>query len=197
MPAFHSKFNLDADNVDQKSPQSLVGNMAILPLKTSFRGPATRIDDSTYEDVIDEALLYFRPNVFFRNFEIKGPADRTLIYLFLYITECLKRIYIKSKNLNYIVQKLQASKELTTLALDSRRGFPIPGEQAFPFPSLFKPPANAQDEEIMRNYLQQLRQEMGVRLLERIFPNPDGMPSKWWLCFAKRRFMDKQLTHTL
>jgi len=30
----------------------------------------------------------------------------------------------------------------------------------------------------MRNYLQQLRQEMGVRLLERIFPNPDGMPSK-------------------
>jgi len=35
---------------------------------------------------------------------------------------------------------------LTTLALDSRRGFPIPGEQAFPFPSLFKPPANAQDE---------------------------------------------------
>uniref|UniRef100_A0A914KY09 Actin-related protein 2/3 complex subunit 3 n=2 Tax=Meloidogyne incognita group TaxID=654580 RepID=A0A914KY09_MELIC len=96
-----------------------------------------------------------------------------------------------------IVQKLQASKELTTLALDSRRGFPIPGEQAFPFPSLFKPPANAQDEEIMRNYLQQLRQEMGVRLLERIFPNPDGMPSKWWLCFAKRRFMDKQLTHTL
>uniref|UniRef100_A0A915MGS3 Actin-related protein 2/3 complex subunit 3 n=1 Tax=Meloidogyne javanica TaxID=6303 RepID=A0A915MGS3_MELJA len=96
-----------------------------------------------------------------------------------------------------IVQKLQASKELTTLAIDSRRGFPIPGEQAFPFPSLFKPPANAQDEEIMRNYLQQLRQEMGVRLLERIFPNPDGMPSKWWLCFAKRRFMDKQLTHTL
>uniref|UniRef100_A0A914MJR4 Actin-related protein 2/3 complex subunit 3 n=1 Tax=Meloidogyne incognita TaxID=6306 RepID=A0A914MJR4_MELIC len=192
MPAFHSKFNLDADNVDQKSPQSLVGNMAILPLRTSFRGPATRIDDSTYEDVIDEALLYFRPNVFFRNFEIKGPADRTLIYLFLYITECLKRILHQK-----IVQKLQASKELTTLAIDSRRGFPIPGEQAFPFPSLFKPPANSQDEEIMRNYLQQLRQEMGVRLLERIFPNPDGMPSKWWLCFAKRRFMDKQLTHTL
>uniref|UniRef100_A0A1I8C1H0 Actin-related protein 2/3 complex subunit 3 n=1 Tax=Meloidogyne hapla TaxID=6305 RepID=A0A1I8C1H0_MELHA len=150
------------------------------------------MDDPAYEDIIDEAILYFRPNVFFRNFEIKGPADRTLIYLFLYITECLKRI-LQQK----IVQKLQASKELTTLALDSRRGFPIPGEQAFPFPSLFKPPANAQEDETMRAYLQQLRQEMGVRLIERVFPNSDGMPSKWWLCFAKRRFMDKQLTHTI
>ncbi|KAL7071843.1 hypothetical protein ACQ4LE_008862 [Meloidogyne hapla] len=191
MPAFHSKHNPEGENVDQK-PLPLVGNMAILPLKTLFRGPAPRMDDPAYEDIIDEAILYFRPNVFFRNFEIKGPADRTLIYLFLYITECLKRI-LQQK----IVQKLQASKELTTLALDSRRGFPIPGEQAFPFPSLFKPPANAQEDETMRAYLQQLRQEMGVRLIERVFPNSDGMPSKWWLCFAKRRFMDKQLTHTI
>jgi len=40
----------------------------------------------------------------------------------------------------------QAGKDLITLALDSHRGFPIPGESAFPFPGLFKPPANAQEE---------------------------------------------------
>ena len=39
------------------------------------------IDD---EDIIDETLNFFRANVFFRNFDVKGKADRTMIYLTLY-----------------------------------------------------------------------------------------------------------------
>lgn len=50
------------------------------------------IKDKQAEDIIEEALIYFKPNIFFRQFEIKGPADRTLIYLMLYITECLKKL---------------------------------------------------------------------------------------------------------
>jgi len=34
----------------------------------------------------------FRANTFFRNFEIKGPADRTLIYGILYVSEALSKI---------------------------------------------------------------------------------------------------------
>ncbi|KAL3080304.1 hypothetical protein niasHS_012409 [Heterodera schachtii] len=181
MPPYHSKFT---------SGVSLVGNMAVLPIKTGVRGPAPRIDDTSEEDVIDEALTLFKANVFFRNFEIKGPADRTLIYLFLYITECLKKLQKSPR-------KLQAGKDLLTLALDSQRSFPIPGEPSFPFPGLFKPPANTQEEDTMRAYLQQLRHELGVRLVDRVFPDPEMPPSKWWLCFAKRRFMDKQLTQTM
>ena len=60
-------------------------------LRTAAKGPAPRLDANT-EDIIDEALAYFKPNVFFRQYEIKGPADRTLIYLILYITECLKKL---------------------------------------------------------------------------------------------------------
>ena len=45
--------------------------------------------------------------------------------------------------------------------------------------------------DVMRQYLLQLRQETGVRLAEKVYP--DGKPNKWWLCFAKRRFMDKTL----
>lgn len=37
-------------------------------------------------------MLYFKPNIFFREFEIRGPADRTLIYLTLYISECLRKL---------------------------------------------------------------------------------------------------------
>jgi actin related protein 2/3 complex subunit 3 len=35
--------------------------------------------------VIDEALHYFKANVFFRTYEIKSDADRVLIYVTLYI----------------------------------------------------------------------------------------------------------------
>jgi hypothetical protein len=41
------------------------------------------------EDIIDEALLYFRANVLFRNFDVRGGADRTLIYLTMHIVQCL------------------------------------------------------------------------------------------------------------
>lgn len=34
----------------------------------------------------------FRANTFFRNFEIKGPADRVLIYGILYVSEVLSKI---------------------------------------------------------------------------------------------------------
>ena len=196
MPAFHSRFN--------DSAEILVGNMAVLPMRTTFKGPAPRIlisvDSSKIlldkekhpEDIIEEALLYYKPNTFFRQFEIKGPADRTLIYLMLYITECLKRLQKCQK-------KTQGIKDLTTLALETN--LPIPGESSFPFQGLFKAPANAQEDETMRAFLQQLRQEMGVRLIEKVFPEKvkgvEPEPSKWWLCFAKRRFMDKSLTQSM
>ncbi|CAD5218990.1 unnamed protein product [Bursaphelenchus okinawaensis] len=175
MPAYHSQFN---DNVESK-----VGNMAVLPLRSNFKGPAPR-QEANKVDIIDEALLYFKPNLFFREYDIKGAADRTLIYLFLYITECLKRL-VK------VPKKTQAIKDLTTMALESK--LPIPGEAAFPFSGLFKPPNGPQEEETMRAYLQQLRQELGARLIEIVYQNPD-QPSKWWLCFARRRFMDKSLS---
>jgi len=37
------------------------------------------------DDICDEALNYFRANVLFSQFEVKGPSDRTLIYLTLFI----------------------------------------------------------------------------------------------------------------
>lgn len=85
--AYHSQLN---------SPQR-IGNMALLPLKTIFKGPAPKMaaegenpwvagiaflsefltDYETWnfagdtQDIIDEAIYYFKANVFFRNYEIK------------------------------------------------------------------------------------------------------------------------------
>jgi len=39
----------------------------------------------------------------------------------------------------------------------------------------------------MKQYLGQLRQEMAVRLPNRIYEG--DKPSKWWMSFSKRKFM--------
>lgn len=59
--AYHSNF-LD--------PPQVIGNTAILPIKTQFRGPAP-LQGVAETDIIDESLYYFRANVFFRTYEVK------------------------------------------------------------------------------------------------------------------------------
>jgi hypothetical protein len=51
-----------------------------------------RVEDPDQPDIISEALNLFRANALFRNFEIQGPADRVLIYLILFIGDCLTKI---------------------------------------------------------------------------------------------------------
>lgn len=43
-------------------------------------------------DIVEEAIYYFRANVFLSKFEIRNELDRLLVYLTLYILECLKQI---------------------------------------------------------------------------------------------------------
>uniref|UniRef100_A0A8C4Q2V2 Actin-related protein 2/3 complex subunit 3 n=1 Tax=Eptatretus burgeri TaxID=7764 RepID=A0A8C4Q2V2_EPTBU len=152
MPAYHSSL-MEADT-------RLVGNIALLPLRTQFKGPAPKETRET--DIIDEALLYFKANVFFKNYEIKCTS------------------------------KSMGEKEMYTLGITN---FPIPGEGGFPLNALYARPTNRQEEEMMRNYLQQLKQETGLRLCEKVFDPVTDKPSKWWICFVKRQFMNKSLSH--
>ena len=50
MPAYHSRL----------TSNECLGNMAVLPLKTQVRGPAPCLPPSNEEDIIDEALYYFK-----------------------------------------------------------------------------------------------------------------------------------------
>ncbi|XP_011853321.1 PREDICTED: actin-related protein 2/3 complex subunit 3 [Mandrillus leucophaeus] len=157
MPAYHSSL-MDPDT-------KLIGNMALLPIRSQFKGPAPRETKDT--DIVDEAIYYFKANVFFKNYEIKNEADRTLIYITLYISECLKK-------LQKCNSKSQGEKEMYTLGITN---FPIPGEPGFPLNAIYAKPANKQ-EDVMRAYLQQLRQETGLRLCEKVFDPQNDKPSK-------------------
>ncbi|KAL1952464.1 hypothetical protein VTO42DRAFT_5297 [Malbranchea cinnamomea] len=194
MPAYHSVF-LQETNVP------LIGNFPLLPLRTRTRGPAytlpplppnvdaTALDpnDEAY-DIVDEALALFRANTLFRNFEIRGPADRALIYATLFIADCLSRLAAAARPTPPVAR--DAEKILLNAALlDS---FAIPGDPAFPLNQAFEPPRDAREAETLRAYLSQLRQEVALRLVARVYAGGDT-PSKWWLSFARRKFMGKSL----
>ena len=57
---------------------TLIGDVALLPIRNQFKGSALERQET---DTVDEAICYFKANVFFKNYEIKNEADRTLIYI--------------------------------------------------------------------------------------------------------------------
>lgn len=110
----------------------------MLPLRTKTRGPAYTLPapepplpsaaespdaDSPSYDILDEVLALFRANTFFRNFEIRGAADRLLVYGIWFVSDCLGKI-----KPSHGVR--DATKDVMNLALDLN--FAIPGDPAWP-----------------------------------------------------------------
>ncbi|XP_020102640.1 actin-related protein 2/3 complex subunit 3 isoform X2 [Ananas comosus] len=106
----------------------------LLPLKSHIKGPAPASNPGKI-DIVDEAITFFRANVFFRNFDIKSPADKLLIYLTFYINVALKR-------LEGCRTLAVGTKAIINLGLEK---VPVPGDLGFPFPGLFALP-QSQDE---------------------------------------------------
>lgn len=96
------------------------------------------LGDANVADIIDETLDLFRANSLFRNFEIKGPADRTLIVLILFVSDCLAKI----GSSRIAPSQIDATKMLNTLAVDT---CPIPGEANFPLNAHYAPPSSRAD----------------------------------------------------
>lgn len=58
---------------------------------------------------------------------------------------------------------------------------------------MYEPPRDRQEAEGLKQYMSQVRQELAVRLLARVYEEDETKPSKWWLSFTKRKFMGKAL----
>ncbi|CAA6665043.1 unnamed protein product [Spirodela intermedia] len=138
----------------------------LLPLKTHIKGPAPDADQDSV-DIVDEAITFFRANVFFKNFDVQSSGDKLL-------------------RLEGCRTLAEGTKAIINLGLET---VPVPGEQGFPFSGLFTPPQSKKEAELLRNYLKQIREETSGRLLSCAYRH-NGTPNKWWLAFAKRSFMD-------
>ena len=67
------------------------------------------------------------------------------------------------------------------------QNFALPGEPQFPLNAMYEKPSTKADAELLKNYLSQARQELVTRLIQKVYA--DDKPSKWWMCFSKRKFM--------
>jgi len=201
MPVSHSSF------VDWSGPVSC--GCALLPLKTKVKGPAAPCPNDSI-DIIDEAIMFFRANVLFRNFQPSSPADLTLCYLTIYIGELL-RAFTKCRT------KDDAKKTITSLSMST--SFAVPGDKTFVLPGFFTTPATRQEGEAFKSYFRQAREETAIRMVELAYSpqpiitqsteqttpqtssssssssttpggGPDATHNKWWMAFAKRKFMN-------
>lgn len=87
--------------------------------------------------------------------------------------------------------KIEAYKAMNNLAIQN---FDLPGDKDFPLNSMYQKPKNKMEEDTMRLYMTQLRQETGLRLIEKAYDRESGRLSKWWACFYKKKFMEKSLS---
>ncbi|GMM36581.1 Arc18 protein [Saccharomycopsis crataegensis] len=175
MPAYHSNF------VGEDADARKIGNFPLLSFRTNYKGPSY---PTTQEyDIIDEVLDLFRPNSFFKNFEVKGGADRSLIYGILYTSQALNEI-------NKTTSQASAIKALNNLALED---FSLPGDPSFPLNNVFTSPKDRVEYNLLKSYLNQFRQELSARLIAKLYQNDIHNPDKFWLALSKRKFMNKSL----
>jgi actin related protein 2/3 complex subunit 3 len=113
--------------------------------------------------------------------------------------------------------RLERGQALYTLAVEP---FSIPGDAQWPLGGLFSPPATKEEagaltfcriashriassllnahvacpptSDVLRAYLKQAREEVGLRLAGRCF-TAEGQPNKWWMAFSRRKFMNAEL----
>jgi len=171
MPAYHSS----------QVAQMSLGNIGLLALRGDQKGPGPRADPNS-EDVIDEAIRYFKANVFFKSFKPENDSDRLLIYVTLWIQECLK-------TLQKCTSKDQAWKELYARSVQEH---PMPGDSRFPLNAFIHQPSPNEASKL-REYLKQVRLETSKRMIDHALKE-DGKPDKWWMCFAKKRFLGLSLS---
>ena len=78
--AYHSALD---DKIVEKP-----GNFPLLPIKTKGKINSKYLQKEDGDDIIDEAIKYFKPNLFFKNFDMSiAESDKLLCYLIWYIQQ--------------------------------------------------------------------------------------------------------------
>jgi len=121
----------------------------------------------------------------FRNYEIQGNADRTMIYLTLYAQLCIREC-------ERINNKSDAKQHLVQLAM---KQYPSPGSEDWKLGALLPKPENNGESEKWTAYMRQCREEVSNRVVNLLYKE-DGTQNKWWFLFGvrSRKFMQKEIT---
>jgi actin related protein 2/3 complex subunit 3 len=173
MPSYHSIFN--DINYPSACGIPIIEFVTKLPDMDSNK---LKVSMSEIDiDIIDEALIYFRANVLFKNFPIKGDADKLLIYITIFIQKCLETI---------CNQEIDKAKALMKNLIDECEW--IPNLKSHFLNSL----VNLKNDEVveLQVFLKSVRKELVNRLQYLLYDSDyKTLDLKYWLGFAKKKFM--------
>jgi actin related protein 2/3 complex subunit 3 len=134
-------------------------------------------------DIIDESLIYFRANVLFKNFPIRGDADKLLVYITVYIQKCLEVVSSCKEDLEQIKLQLR-------YLIDEAEW--TPNLKSHFFNNVITIKNNEVSE--LQSYLKTVRRETCSRLLAILFEGDQKAPDyKYWLGFSKRKFLGYEM----
>ena len=174
MPAYHSIFNKTS------APAKYCG----IPAFDFKNGSAPSLDPQKLSvnltqvelDIIDEAIIYYRANVLFKNFNIEGDADKLLVYITVFIQKCLEKANVPDpakgkENMRKLVEGCEY----------------IPTTENF-----FNVLVTKNDKEIgnLQKYLKSVRKETVERLIYLLYDDQKSkLDFKYWVALSKKKFM--------
>ena len=65
--------------------------LPLIPLRSNTDRSPNTDKQRDIVDIVDESLFAFRANILFKSFEVIAAADKLLIYITLFLNQCLKR----------------------------------------------------------------------------------------------------------
>jgi actin related protein 2/3 complex subunit 3 len=178
MPAYHSTFN-----------ENMYPTACGIPLIDIKVDRPALLDPSKLKanfadiDIVDEALIYFRANILFKNFQIKGDADKLLVYITVYISKCLESAATYNGDLEKTRSVLKALADDAEWTLGYKNHF------------LNNLTTNTPSEEVeLQTYLKTIRKCVNFRLLTLLYESEYGtLDLKFWLGFAKKKFLGYEM----
>ena len=139
--------------------------------------PTKLKNDDLEQDIIDETLIYFRANTLFKNYPIKGDADKLLVYITVFVSKCIELI-------SNDPDEKKANTSLNALINDAEWN---PNKANF-FNNLVS--LNTSEVSDLQSYLKSVRKETVFRLMHILYNSEAGnMDLKFWLSFSKKKFL--------
>eukprot|EP01017_Pseudomicrothorax_dubius_P019815 TRINITY_DN2184_c0_g4_i3.p1 TRINITY_DN2184_c0_g4~~TRINITY_DN2184_c0_g4_i3.p1 ORF type:complete len:177 (-),score=48.55 TRINITY_DN2184_c0_g4_i3:470-1000(-) len=170
--ATHSSFT------DTKPYKKACG-VPLLPIRTKLDGPAPKLSEPG-DDIIDEVIKSFRINVLFKNYDVASEADKLLIYVTVFLCQCLKKIEGKTN----------ADEARRILWEFVKAPSARPGQPQFFLGGLISKPEDPREIDVFALYTAQLKEEAMNRLLDILFIGKAPAPEyRFWMAYGKKTFM--------
>ena len=135
-------------------------------------------------DVVDEVLDALRANALRRSHALRTPSDRLRVVLTAYAMDLLYRF----ANERACETRDGAMKRAVD---DARTRFATPGDADYDLASVCAAPRTDEERERYRAFVRRCREAIAVRMVERCYVAEDGTRDKFWMAFARRRFLNR------